>query len=367
MLRQVMVGAALSTIIACADPAAVTSPARIDRESALTNGASCSAEQGQVFLDAAEYAKAIKEFTCVVDGNPTDVEGYKGRIEAQLMLRLYSDALRDYTRVTAFVLPLNPGAITGIVAAYEERLKTDPGDIAALTGQSFAYWYDFDYAAAIHVLNQLLAVAPNDPYGTLFRGSSRFLRGRTGGAADLEHAIELDPENPNVHFIVADAYTYGATPDPQRAFDEATLALDGGLNTARVRAIRAASYLAFGDVAAAGFEIKIHLDLVTTQLLVASPLPAGSSVNLSVVPGRTWEVPIAVTAGETVSVLTSSKNYWDTILVLLAPDGTPVLGSDDYKSYFAGFVWVAPASGTYTIRTSFFEAVNTGTILLSRK
>jgi hypothetical protein len=367
MVRQIMAAAGLSTIIACADPGAVTSPAAIGPESALTNGAPCSPEQGQVLLDAADYNKAIKEFTCVIELDPTGIDGYRGRIEAQLMLGLFSDALRDYTRVTAFVLPVNPGAIKGVVADYEARLAADPDDVPALTGQSFAYWYDFDYAAAIHVLNHLLDVAPNDVYGTLFRGSSRFLRGRTGGAADLARAIELDPESPDVRYIVADAYTYGAVPDLQRAFNEATLALEGGLDTPRVRAIRAAYYVAFGDPVAAGAEIKIHLDLVTTQLVIASSLPAGGSVTLGVVPGRTVEVPITVAAGETVSVLTSSKDYWDTILVLLAPDGTPVLGSDDYKAYFAGFVWVAPAAGTYKLRTTFFEAVNTGAILVARK
>ena len=367
MLRHIVTAAGALTIISCADPLAVTKPARTGANAVFAGGASCSPEQGQVFLDAAEYSKAIKEFTCLIDSDPTDVAGYRGRIEAKLMLGLFSDAFRDYTRVTAFVLPVNAGAIKGIVAEYEARLAADPDDIPALTGQSFAYWYDFDYAAAIHVLNHLLDVAPNDVYGTLFRGSSRFLRGRTGGAADLARAIELDPESPDVRYIVADAYTYGAVPDLQRAFDEATLALEGGLETPRVRAIRAAYYAAFGDPVAAGIEIKIHLDLVTTQLVATSPLAAGSSLNLSVIPGRTYEVPITVAAGETVSVLTSSKDYWDTILVLLAPDGTPVLGSDDYKAYFAGFVWVAPAAGTYKLRTTFFEAVNTGAILVARK
>lgn len=367
MLRRIIAATAVLTIIGCADPVAVTSLARIGSDRAFEIGAPCSAEDGQAFLDAAEYIKAIKEFTCVIDGDPTGIDGYRGRIEAQLMLGSFSDALRDYTEVTAFVLPVNPGAITGIIAEYEARLAADPDDIQALTGQSFAYWYNFAYAAAIHVLNHLLEVAPDDIYGTLFRGSSRFLRGRTGGAADLERAIELDPESPDVRYVVADAYTYGAVPDLQRAFDEATRALERGLNTPRVRAIRAAYYVAIGDLAAAGAEIKIHLDLVTTSLVVAPPLAAGSSTNVSVVPGTVYEIPINVAAGETVSLLTSSKDYWDTILVLLAPDGTPVLGSDDYKGYFAGFVWVAPLAGTYKLRTAFFEAVNTGSILVARK
>jgi len=85
------------------------------------------------------------------------------------------------------------------------------------------------------------------------------------------------------------------------------------------------------------------------------------------VPGRSYEVPIPVTAGQKLSTLTSSRDFLDTILVLLAPDGTPVLGSDDYRQYFAGFQWVAATSGTYRIRVTSFESVNTGDLVVSRR
>jgi tetratricopeptide (TPR) repeat protein len=359
--------AVMLTTIACADPGAITLPRQTGRANTAANGASCSPEQGQAFIEAGQYKHAIREFTCLADAAPTAAEGYRGRAEALLMLGRFSDALRDYTRLTAFVLPGHPEAEQEIIAGYKARLEQAPDDVTALTGLSFAYWYFFDYAAAIHVLERLVDVEPDDTYGNLFIGSSRFLRGRAAGATDLERAIELDPSSPDVHFIVADAYTYGAVVDPQRAFDEATTALEGGLDTPRIRAIRASSYLAFGDGAAAAREINIHLDLVTTELVVTSPLAAGSSTNLAVVPGRTYEIPITVAAGESVSILTSSKDFIDTILALLAPNGTPVVGSDDFKAYFAGFEWVAPAAGTYRLRVTSFESVSTGTLSVVRK
>ena len=201
----------------------------------------CTAEQGQTLIDEGRYKQAIKEFTCLIDAQPTDADGYRGRIEAQLLLGLYSDALRDYGRVTAQVLPVHPDAASTILAGYDARLSAEPGNIVALTGASFAHWWLFSYAQATHLLNQLLAERPNDVYGNLFRGSSRVLRGATNaGVVDLDKALALAPENPNVHFIAADAYTYGLF-DPQRAFLEATLALNGGLDTPRVHAILASS------------------------------------------------------------------------------------------------------------------------------
>ena len=329
----------------------------------------CSPEQGQIYINQGRYRDAIREFTCMIEAQPTEVEGYRGRIEAELLFGRYSDAVRDYARVTAYVLPARPDAEATIAAGYAARLAAAPDDIPALTGASFARWWFFDYPAAIHLLNDLLALSPNDVYGNLFRGSSRLLKGtsRADGVADLDRAIGLSPGSPDVRFIVADAYTYGKQPDPQRAFAEASFALAGGLNTPRVHAILASAYLAFGNQSAAAAEIRTHIELVTTELVQASSLAAGGTLTLPLVPGRSYEIPIPVTAGETLSILTSSRDFYDTILVLLAPDGTPVLGSDDYRQYFAGFQWVAAATGTYRIWVTSFESVNTGDLVVFRR
>src|SRR4029450_11000590 len=111
-----------------------------------------------------------------IEMQPTEVDVYRGRIEAQLLLGLYSDAIRDYGRVTAQVLPLHPDAASTILAGYGARLAAEPQSISALTGASFALWWDFQYARATQVLNQLLTVRPDDVYGNLFRGSRRLLR-----------------------------------------------------------------------------------------------------------------------------------------------------------------------------------------------
>jgi tetratricopeptide (TPR) repeat protein len=330
---------------------------------------SCTVQQGQLFIDAGSYADAVSEFSCVIDAQPTEVEGYRGRIEAELLLGRFADAVTDYARVTAWVIPVHPDARDVIYAGYDARLAAAPDDIPALTGSSFARWWFFQYAQAIHVLDHLLELRPDDVYGNLFRGSSHLLHVASSaeGVADLERAIQLAPQSPDVHYVVSDAYTYGQS-DPERALAEATLALDGGLDTPRVQAILGAAYNALGDQLAAATHIKRHIVLVTTELPVTSPLAAGASLALDLVPGRTYEVPLAVTAGQTVSVMTSSPSHeiWDSILVLLGPDGSPVLGADDTSAYFAGFDWVAGTTGTYRMRVTSFESVSTGGLVVTR-
>jgi hypothetical protein len=89
----------------------------------------CTAQQGQTYIDEGRYKQAVKEFTCVIEAQPTDVEGYRGRIEAQLLLGLYADAFGDYARVTARVIPVHPDAATTILASYDAHQEAHrPGD-----------------------------------------------------------------------------------------------------------------------------------------------------------------------------------------------------------------------------------------------
>ena len=103
----------------------------------------CSAEQGQTLIDQGRYRQAIRQFTCVIDAQPTGIEGYRGRIEAQLLLRLYADAMGDYRRVTAQVIPADADAVATLLAGYAARLADDPQSVSALTGASFSRWWLF--------------------------------------------------------------------------------------------------------------------------------------------------------------------------------------------------------------------------------
>jgi tetratricopeptide (TPR) repeat protein len=327
----------------------------------------CTATQGQAYIDGGRYGLAIKEFTCVIDAQPTEVEGYRGRIEAELLVGRFSDAVRDYARVTAFVEPVHPRAEKLISDGYAKRLAADPLNRPALTGASFARWWFFDYAGAIPLVNQLLDENENDLYANLFRGSNRVLGGieQGKGVEDLDRAIKLDKNSADVRYLVADAYTYGL-PDPERALAEATRALNRGLDTPRIHAILAAAYNALGDTAAGATHIERHIELVTTELVHTAPLAVGDSISLDLVPGRTYEIPIAATAGERIAISTSSNNLWDSIAVLYGPDGAPIVGSDDDNEYFAALDLVAEATGTYLAQVTSFEAVSTGKLVVTR-
>src|SRR3954468_24704490 len=106
----------------------------------VSAAASCTVAQGQAWIDQGQYGQAIQEFTCIINGDPTGVEGYRGRIEAEALAGQFSNAVLDYARVTAFVIPAHPDTVRQIYGGYSDRLARDPNNIPALTGLSFARW-----------------------------------------------------------------------------------------------------------------------------------------------------------------------------------------------------------------------------------
>jgi hypothetical protein len=161
----------------------------------------------------------------------------------------------------------------------------------------------------------------------------RCRRGSRSRSSDRSRA-----RSPGVRFIIADASTYGNVPDPQRAFAEASFELTGSLNTPRVHAIFASAYLALGNQLAAAAELRTDIELVTTQLAQTAPLITGATLTLPWSCGAAAKFPFLPRPGRG-SRSWSSRDSYDTILVLLAPDGPPVLGSHHYRQYFAGFQW----------------------------
>ena len=230
-----------------------------------------------------------------------------------------------------------------------------------------ARWWFFDYPAAIHLASRLLEVRPDDRVGNLFRGSSRLLHHvqTTRGIADLEQGIALDPDNPSVHFIASDAYTYGLS-DPHRALAEATIALDGGLDTPRVHALLGAAYNALGETLTAASHIKRHLDLVTTEPAAGVRARAGRRAVARPRPGEDLR-----DRGPGGGRPADRDHHRQPCLLghdrrAARPRRDPVIGSDDDSGYFAAFDWVAERSVTYRLRVSFFDSVATGLLEVSR-
>jgi hypothetical protein len=61
----------------------------------------CTVEAGQLLIDQGDYLGAIDEFSCVIAAQPTEVEGYQGRIERGGGAATDLLALNDYRMARA--------------------------------------------------------------------------------------------------------------------------------------------------------------------------------------------------------------------------------------------------------------------------
>ena len=106
-----------------------------------------------------------------------------------------------------------------------------------------------------------------------------------------------------------------------------------------------------------------------TQIVVVINWRAGSVARA--LTSQTFQLDynqrLVIKSPERGSASDGLEDRWDTIALLLAPDGRPVAGSDDANKYFAAFAWPAAETATYRLRVTFFEAVNSGQLLVKRK
>lgn len=326
-------------------------------------------DQGQQLIDKGKFEQAIPLFTQYIDQHPTEVDGYRGRIEAQLFLRRYSDCVRDYARITAKVMPVHPDAPEQIYSHYAARLQAKPNDVKAQLGLAFAHWWYFEYDVAIPMFDHVLVQDSNNRVAVAMRASSRLLSqlDPNGGLSDLRRALAMDATNPHLRFLAADAYTYGER-DYAKAFYQASRAMLGGLDTPRLHAILAVCYANFGFDELAAEETLEHISMVTSENVRGGSLHAHQTKSWDMTPGQTIVMSIHLDAGEVLDIATDGPTgtVWDTILVLLDPNGNPVASADDVIDYYAALDYTAPHAGDNKLLVTSFESVQSGTMTVSR-
>jgi len=208
-------------------------------------------------------------------------------------------------------------------------------DIPALPRAGFGR--QVRYVRAIHFLNRLHEIRSDDVYPNVLRGSSRLLYGANTarGAVDLERAIELAPER-----LTSASSSPAGTPTgcrAERAFAEATLALDWGSTRPRVYAILASAYNASENLEAGAAHIQRGIELVTRVLVTTTPFAGRRIAFDRPRAGADLRGPDRRDRRGDDLDRDQERDFGDAIAVLLGPDGSPVVGSDDDEAYFAAY------------------------------
>jgi serine/threonine protein kinase len=191
-------------------------------------------------------------------------------------------------------------------------------------------------AATVEALSSIIDANPDQSRAYFNRGSAFIMFGDCVDAIpDFTRAVELDP-NYDLAYI-SRAYCYSQTGEARKGAQDA---------------------------------LK-YIQLHELQTIEGEPLLSGQPVTLTITPGVVYRLPIMLEAGQkfNLSVVSPDKAV-DPIMVLLAPDGTPLVHNDDDNLAITALDAIlrnieVPNDGNYTALISHAAGGNQGEVIVT--
>jgi tetratricopeptide (TPR) repeat protein len=271
-------------------------------------------QRGVTAATNGDLEQAIFDFSLFILLNPTDARGYYLRGITYFNNEDDEEALANYAQALRF----------------SEELPQLRANI--LTDRSQLYQTQNNPEAALADLNGVIELQPSSE-AYLQRGLFQLSASAFEEAvADLDSAIELAPQAQPALFL------YRA------------LAKEGLQNQSDA----ASDYLAW-------------INAINQQPMDEAALESGDTVTLSMSQSVVYRIPFQAKRGEEINMM--ARNVGgdiDPLLVILAPDGTPLVGNDDVllgrnpTSVVTGFT--APQSGSYTVLVTHSISGYTGSV-----
>jgi tetratricopeptide (TPR) repeat protein len=171
---------------------------------------------------------------------------------------------------------------------------------------------------------------------------------------DANHAIELDPTYFAYYILRGNAMR--ATGNPEAALEDFNRIIELNPHTSFGFALRAEILMNMGDFAAAASDMATTIELDTLENVEGEMLQAGTPTTVTMTFGRVIHLTLEAQAGQILSLSATSAEAGevDPLILLVAPDGTPLIFNDDVipfgdslDSAIADFE--VPSDGMYTL------------------
>jgi tetratricopeptide (TPR) repeat protein len=328
--------------------------------------------RGQQSFDAGDYQKAVQDYSLFILLNPTFGEAYHLRGLAYAGLNDLDLALADLNEALDF--PQSSDQLTGQIYSdraliylqqndAESALKDLEASITAApdlpnaySQRARLYLLTGQYQDAVKDYDKLIELAPDYSPGYAGRALANTRLGNADEAvSDYDHFIELEPNN-------AGAYSERAILKlGQAKYDAALVDMNAAIklqpDDPSFYLQRGIVDLALNEQPAAAADYLAWIRKQETRSVDGDPLQPGESQVLVMQQGLSYELPFEANAGQKVTLTASARenSKTDPLIVLLDPNSTPILVSDDsgsgsYDSAIKDFV--IPANGTYTLVVS---------------
>lgn len=207
---------------------------------------------------------------------------------------------------------------------------------------------------------------PNLAAAYRLRGIGKLRTGDPEAALeDADYAIQLDPSIYFFHYLRANIHF--ALGDPEAALSDVDAALALNPQSFLGHGIRANANLALNNEQQAAQDFASAIQMRTSEVVVVEPLVDAEPLQLTMTFGRTFHLPFEAQSGQklTINVTNVNPNEVDPDVLLISPDGVPLVFNDDANDETldaAIMEYMLPESGIYTVVVSHANGGSEGDI-----
>ncbi|MBL8152674.1 MAG: hypothetical protein JNM70_00705 [Anaerolineae bacterium] len=324
-------------------------------------------KEADQLMQAEDFTAALAAYQCAIQIKPDEFIAYQSGVEAALR----AGDFMAMAEINFLMLHRFGGkAFENVLTHYDQVLKANPDDAWANVYSAYYLMQAGMFRQALTNVDHAIALGLDNASVRIIRwGVNYWMQKPDDAAADYEKAAAFDPKNPGIVFNMAMSSFFGQELTNANSYLDETAQL--GATSPLVTLFMGDVDAAAGDAALAAQHYLDYMALVAPTVVPAGTLVLNERLTVPVHPGETYHFSVDLKVGEVWKVNTSVgfKAPWmDPVLVLLAPDGTPLIGNnDDLPGEPAGnaaLTYTPEVTGTYTLVMTTYAGIGEGTVKL---
>lgn len=289
-------------------------------------------EKATAYVQQSQYEKAIEIYTFYLGFQPNHVDARSQRAVAFASIGNFENAFEDINK--AF-------ESAGFAAIEQAIVHNNRAQINFLSNEPESALDDFSRAIELN---------PNYADYWLNRGILNQYMGNWDNAlADYEAYLNFNPEDSEAYLSMAQIYlTLGDLTNTLSSLDSA---IEITPEDAELYIFRGSIYLQVEQFADAAKDYADWLRLINTIEYNAEALTNETNQYIAEMAyGALHRIPFEANSGDRFG-LSANSRFVDSLVVLLDPDGNPIMANDDGGQGLNSFIldFTLPQDGTYTL------------------
>lgn len=305
-------------------------------------------DHAEAFIEGANYEEALNLYSFYIRFHPTHIKALSQRAVVFATLRDFDSAFED-TQL-AF-------SVAGFSAFDQAIIHNSRGQV---------YFLNNDFSHALEDFSRAIELNPNNADFWLNRAILHQVQQNWNAAlADYQAYLMLSPQDSEVYLNIARIHL--AQQDLAGTVDGLNSAIAITPEDPELYIFRGSVNLLQEAYADAARDYQSWMDLINTREIKQPPLSnSTNNVVLEMNYGMRHRVPFEANSGDRLGVVANSATV-DSLVVLLDPDGKPIMADDDSGQGLNSFIldFTLPQNGTYTLLVGHARGGWTGKIELT--